>query len=337
MLINFKNIWNRLLPHIVRTKPMSDLCDMCQKNNAAVYRSANLPDVVKRAKLKKQFEHLELVSKERSLYRDMVSQCKKSVENLTLGSNTQCSRNINVHYSFDYAQHVHYPSNPLQPGPMYFLVPRKCGIFGVTYEGIPSQVNYLIDEGMCTGKGSNAVISYLHHFFNTYGLGEQHAELHCDNCSGQNKNKFIWYLMWRTLHNFHFSITLNFMITGHTKFGPDWCFGLLKQNFKRTEVSSLADMVECVEKSSVTGVNIPQLVGDEQGNVFVNVYDWQDFFAPYFKQLNGIKKLHHMRQQVHLMAPRFDVRHGTVIPQLSAKFGVRWIIRREMRAKKIGH
>ena len=38
-------------------------------------------------------------------------------------------------------------------------------------------------------KGSNAVISYIHHFFMTFGLGERRVHLHCDNCSGQNKNR----------------------------------------------------------------------------------------------------------------------------------------------------
>ena len=25
---------------------------------------------------------------------------------------------------------VHYPSDPMQPGPVYFLTPQKCAIFG---------------------------------------------------------------------------------------------------------------------------------------------------------------------------------------------------------------
>jgi len=33
-----------------------------------------------------------------------------------------------VHYSFDFAQQVHYPHNPLQPGPIYIKTPRKCAV-----------------------------------------------------------------------------------------------------------------------------------------------------------------------------------------------------------------
>ena len=35
---------------------------------------------------------------------------------------------------------VHYPSNPQQPGPVYFLTPKKCAIFGVCCEGVPRQI-----------------------------------------------------------------------------------------------------------------------------------------------------------------------------------------------------
>ena len=96
-----------------------------------------------------------------------------------------------VHYSFDFAQQVHYPHNPLQPGPMYFKTARKCAIFGVCCEGIPRQVNYLIDEAFNTGKGANTLISLLHHFLGHHSLGEVELKLHADNCSGQNKNNIV--------------------------------------------------------------------------------------------------------------------------------------------------
>ena len=34
-----------------------------------------------------------------------------------------------VHYSFDFAQQVHYPDNPLQPGPMYFNSLHATGLY----------------------------------------------------------------------------------------------------------------------------------------------------------------------------------------------------------------
>ena len=99
------------------------------------------------------------------------------------GSGPECA-----HYSFDFAQQVHYPHNPLQPGPMYFKTARKCG---VCCEGIPRQINYLIDEACDTGKGANIVVSLLHHFLENHSLGEVNVHLHADNCAGQNKNNIV--------------------------------------------------------------------------------------------------------------------------------------------------
>ena len=35
------------------------------------------------------------------------------------------------------------------------------------------------------------------------------------------------YLAWRVFAGLHKSITISFLIVGHTKFAPDWAFGLL--------------------------------------------------------------------------------------------------------------
>jgi len=155
-------------------------------------------------------------------------------------------------------------------------------------------VNFLIDEAQLISKGSNAVASYLHYFFQHYGLGETDVSRHCDNCSGQNKNRFmLWYCAWRVAVGLHQSIKLNFLIVGHTKFAPDWCFGLLKQAFRRHAVSSLSEM-ESVVNGSAT-VNVSQLVGREDGQAIVPVGDWQKHLTPYFRPFPGIKKHQHFR------------------------------------------
>ncbi|KAI4830680.1 hypothetical protein KUCAC02_002296 [Chaenocephalus aceratus] len=100
---------------------------------------------------------------------------------------------------------VHYPSDPLQPGPIYFMVPRKCGLFGVCCEGVP------------------------------------------------------------------------------------------QQQFRHTPVSCLKDISQAVRSSTVTGVNSPQLVGNESGETFVKTDDWHNFLVPSFRPLPGIKRYHHLR------------------------------------------
>ena len=39
-----------------------------------------------------------------------------------------------LHYSWDYAQQVHFPHHAQQVGPIYFKTPRKCNVFGVCSE-----------------------------------------------------------------------------------------------------------------------------------------------------------------------------------------------------------
>ena len=174
-------------------------------------------------------EHLTLVTQEHSVYKNEVERSRKYVAShigqegvfvspTPNGVIAHATNPITVHYSFDFAHQVHYPSNPVQPGPIYFRTPRKAAIFGICCDAIPRQVNFIIDEASDTGKGANTVVSLLDYFFEQSGLGET-VRLHADNYSGQNKNNtMVQYLMWRVLTGLHNTVNLHFMITGHTSF-----------------------------------------------------------------------------------------------------------------------
>jgi len=157
-------------------------------------------------------------------------------------------------------------------------------------------VNYLIDEAFSVGKGANSIISMVHHFLHHHGFGEANLHLRADNCSGQNKNRFMMqYLMWRVLVGLNHEIKMSFLLVGHTKFAPDWCFGLFKRLFKRTKVSSINGIAAVVERSAT--VNHYQLVGDPDGTTYVPFYNWSNFFDPHMVQtaLRGISQMHHFR------------------------------------------
>ena len=136
----------------------------------------------------------------------------------------------------------------------------------------------------------------LHHFFEYHGHGESKAYLHADNCTGQNKNRFMmFYLMWRVAVGLHKEITISFLLVGHTKFSPDWCFGLFKQLYRKTKVGSIDDIAEVVKRSAT--VNHPQLIGEYDGTTHVKMYDWSSFFNSHTIQtsLKGISKMQHFR------------------------------------------
>ena len=109
----------------------------------------------------------------------------------------------------------------------------------------------------------------------------------------QNPSFLLYYIYcaWNILCGRYDTIKLSFMIAGHTKFLPDWCFGLLKQKLRRCRVDCLDDLVEVVESSA--DVNFAQLVGAQSGETLVQMYDWASHFQPYFRTLHGIKKHHH--------------------------------------------
>ena len=91
----------------------------------------------------------------------------------------------------------------------------------------------------------------------------------------------------------HKEIEIAFLVVGHTKFAPDWCFGLLKRKFRREKVGCLADIARVVDTSAT--VNISQLCGTQTGEVLVPTHDWKAYPSQYFKTLRNIKSYHHFR------------------------------------------
>ena len=189
----FCDLWNQLCPFVLIMRPATDLCWTCQKNNNRIHKTTNLPKNEKAEAVRAQEQHLRLALGERNFYQSRCQELKENVQNyikdidFSVGQQP-CSFDGTAHYSYDYAQQLHFPTDPNQPGPIYFKTPRRCALFGVCCEGIPRQINFLIDESVQTLKGANSTISYVHNFFQRHGLGETKAQLHADNCSVQKKN-----------------------------------------------------------------------------------------------------------------------------------------------------
>ena len=285
-LTKFKNLWKLYLPHIAIMKIASDLCDTCQQNNNLIMKSVNCSEAEKSAQLIKQEQHLALAKECRDYYKQ---QCELSSQYWnSLTDEQKQSQDLldgTLHISFDYAQNVLIPHSPQQVGPIYFKTPRKCHIFGICSESVPKQINYLIDEAELTGKGANETISYLHHYLSSdHSVNCKNLHFHCDNCRGQNKNNaVIQYMCYRILQGFNSNTEVSFMLPYHTRFGPDWCFGLIKMKYKHSYISSIADLAEVVLLSTTKDINIPQLISEpSSSNTLVPVRKWKAFLETYF-------------------------------------------------------
>ena len=205
--------------------------------------------------------HLTCLNDLRFVYRKYEEACRVSQERCVSRNNAASawdeyssgsSNDLKeMHYSYDYVQQLHYPINVQQAGPEYFKTARKCNLLGVSCEPCSYQVNHLIDEAEDVGKGADATISLVHHFFQNNSLKELNAYLYADNCTAQNKNNAnIHYLLWRVLTGRHRSLCLSFMLTGHTKFAPDRFFGLIKRKYCRSTVSSIIELERVVKEST---------------------------------------------------------------------------------------
>lgn len=103
----------------------------------------------------------------------------------------------------------------------------------------------------------------------------------------------MWYYLWRVITGLCHAIEYNFLLAGHTKFSPDWCFGLVKQKTRKTFVSSLFDIARAVEESAT--VNTAEFVGLHNGTVLIPTYDWMTYLGQFFKKKPHLKTYHHFR------------------------------------------
>jgi len=293
----FRRIWLEYFPNIVFSKPKSDLCITCEDNKKLINASISFGDEeYKLDCLKTAQEHLLAAKKERDFYRNSIKQSKESyLQAMKHGRFLDNIKEV-MHYSWDFSQQIQFPYEDHQVGPIYFKSPRVAQLFGVCCEALPQQVNYLIDEGDFPAKGADTVISLLDHYFEHYGRKEKHALLTADNCVGQNKNNAILqYLLYRVMTGRHKSITLSFMLVGHTKFSPDGYFGLIKKKYRRSKVYTYHQLVDVINSSTNGKFNVCHTFGDANQDKNVQFRKWSVWLKKYFRELPGITGYQHFR------------------------------------------
>ena len=119
------------------------------------------------------------------------------------------------------------------------------------------------------------------------------------------------------VHLLVFMILLSILMeAGHTKFNPDWHFGLWKVKWRHTSVETLQEMADSVTRSSKNGHNIPQLVDDDEKPV--RFYDWASFLKKMLTPIPQLKSYHHL-QNVNVKVLTFDLIFSVLMP-LSAIF-----------------
>ena len=87
---------------------------MLSSGSAKVAWCANLPDEQKSIAVEELEEHIQIVEHERSFLRSVVDTTRKDLPKIMIlgGKHEPCTYDGLAHYSFDFVQQVHYPSNP---------------------------------------------------------------------------------------------------------------------------------------------------------------------------------------------------------------------------------
>ena len=118
--------------------------------------------------------------------------------------------------------------------------------------------------------------------------------IQADNCTRENKNIYMFALCASLVGlGFFQEVALSFLIVGHTHEDIDQRFNCISSNLKRSDVDSLKEMLNLIER------------GTSPTEAFVtvrlleNMWNWKQFITPHLltgpNSLVGITFSHHMR------------------------------------------
>ena len=166
-----------------------------------------------------------------------------------------------------------------QPGQLHFVTRLKFYFFCVSDSNRGTNFIFGLPEGHWTrNKTANVVISMIAHILQMQIIDNNtgcNLVLHADNCSRQNKNRFVlWYLTWRIIMKMDNSIKLCFLIAGHTKNVCDGSLGHVKRHLKSKNVYNPFEMMDVINNSSKTTACIPGLN--------VRCIIWKEFLELFF-------------------------------------------------------
>jgi hypothetical protein len=186
----------------------------------------------------------------------------------------------------------------------------KIHLCGVLVYGIGLYADVWIDAHH--KHDSNQVITMVMHVIadvrRRKGQLPLTLRIHADNTTHENKNIYMFALCAVLVGLGYFQeVQLGFLIVGHTHEDIDQCFSIISNTLKRTNIDSLKELLELVEK------------GTSYAEAFMsarhleNVRDWKSFITPHLliggNTLTGITFPHHMRFYMENGVPRVQHKH----------------------------
>jgi len=260
----------------------TDFCDNCVLLRA----TANFPLL---------FMHLNQAKKQR----DYINQKRRAVVQTFADFDNPVKQTCLI--SCDLSEKKRIPIFSDQPAQYYYMSGFTIDICGMLHETSHQQSNYLFPEGHWPQeKGISLIGSIWFHYFrhHPHAKVSERMIIVTDNCAGQNKNRWLvwllasWIIVAQHSGNNTTEITQLFPIVGHTKFGPDRNFALISSATKKEAIctpSQLYDLVNsrCGKHNSAVCSSL------------VIFYDWKCFLEQFFdKTVPGIKSMHEFQYSI---------------------------------------
>eukprot|EP01028_Stygiella_incarcerata_P004357 TRINITY_DN1949_c0_g1_i1.p1 TRINITY_DN1949_c0_g1~~TRINITY_DN1949_c0_g1_i1.p1 ORF type:complete len:674 (-),score=154.89 TRINITY_DN1949_c0_g1_i1:1412-3433(-) len=263
----FMRVWRESATHVKIAQRGTDFCNTC----CSIMRSH---DDDKWSLLKR---HQDKAMIEKKMYHEIVQQ--------TMQNDNQ------MHFSFDFAQAIQIPHERMEPKDAFFDHTFKIDLFGVSCETERRNYIFVLPEGSFPAKdatSSNHVIAMVDTILRNVPSSVRKLYLHADNCSAQNKNRFLFgYLSYLLALGRFDKIQMMFMLEGHTKFALDGAFGLFKRYFRgHSGIYTIPDVVDAVDKSSRR--NTPMTAES------VRWLDWRAYLEQFGVDFPLISKMHVM-------------------------------------------
>ena len=271
-------LWKKKCNHYKIMTKRTDFCDTCTD-----LRSKHLRDELA--------AHLLRVTSQREFVYEQLRLANLSYMNAD--ESMWCA-----FLSFDFCEKARVPIFIDQPKHYYFMAGLGVDIFGIYDDLRLQQSNYLLPEGhFYAEKGINVIGAIFLHRLSTNAEDKRASTLMLlsDNCAAQNKCMYtVWFFSWWAMVASSYGsnnkvIEHNFAIAGHTKFGPDRGFALIKNALKKQAVFAPADLyhvVQCLSgrtNSAVCSTQYP-------------FYNWKLFLLQFFKaKVKLISLQHHFR------------------------------------------